>query len=150
MDDLRDLISQAFSEEPREISDEELTMRRRIVHRLFKSKSNTDSEAMRLYLEETIEIPVDKLAVAVILMIRSHRWPSVPSVADVWSAAREVSGMNREQYHAGRYLPAQREWPAIGERHGVVLGEREKLGRSPAQALLGGVGPEKQLTEGDP
>lgn len=97
----------------------------KVLAPMFLAYQDTDKSRMQMYVMETAEIPIDKLAIAVQALIRTHRWPRLPSIADLWALAKEAAGMNRERYHAGRYVPPTTEWPPAGQRYAVQLHELE-------------------------
>lgn len=80
-----------------------------------------------MYAEETAEIPAWLLDHAVRHIIRSHHWPRLPVIADVWEAAKTLAGMKRERYRAGRYLKPESEWPPEGRRYAVTAGDLESI-----------------------
>ena len=80
-----------------------------------------------MYVDATLEIPLEKLKWAVRLIVRRHCYPNLPTIADIWSAARQVAGMDRERYDSGHYLPPSREWPPDGFRHAIHAGQLEVI-----------------------
>ncbi len=105
----------------------ELEARGTVLRELFKYYRETDLSRLELYVHETAEIPLDKLAIGIKAILRSRPWPSLPAIAELWRAARIVSGMHREQYHAGHYLPPPRDWPPTGKRHAIHVHEFEQI-----------------------
>ncbi len=132
MDELRGVIEQAMGEANHMVAGklrpEERKPRAHAIATLFVLYGVEDPVRASAYLLATEPIPLDKLKAAVQVIVRSHHWPSLPVVADIWRAARLVAGMDREQHKAGRYLRAPREWPPDGKRYGVQHGEFESLG----------------------
>ena len=111
----------------------------KLLASLFEFYRERDYEhRLGVYLLETDEIPLDKLQLAVRAVLRTHKYPGLPSIADLWRLARAAAGMDREQYRAGRYLPPPREWPPPGKRYGVTAGSVEAL---PAPEALPALGP---------
>lgn len=134
MEALRDVLSQVVSgglEPTRKISPEQMRQRAIAIGRLFRAFGEADITKAEMYVEETLAIPLDKLETAVLALIRANVWHRLPVLGEVWRAARVVSGMDREQYHAGRYLPAPRDWPPKGQRHAVCAGTFEDLRSQP-------------------
>jgi hypothetical protein len=113
---------------------------------LFALYQADNAALAETYLRATFEIPLDKLRLALRVIVRSHHWPRLPLVADIWRAARCVAGMQREQYQAGRYLPPPRDWPPEGQRHAIAAGEFEAIGEG-LPALTEGLRP--MLGEGE-
>ena len=99
--------------------------RRRMIGKLFALFAERDMRRAELYVELTEHIPRRTLACALRSVVESHVWRSLPTIAEIVQAAKVVAGMHREQYHAGRYLPAPREWPPEGLRHGIMVGTFE-------------------------
>lgn len=138
-EDLRTLIDQVANEPHADLSPQEREVRFALLDRLFtfygeRSKPHV-RERLEVYIAETEGIPLDKLLLAVRVALRAHVYPSLPSIADLTRLARAAAGMDREQYHAGRYLPPPREWPPTGQRYAVTRGELEAL-PVPHSALL--------------
>lgn len=107
--------------------DAELNARKRAVGTLLVLYRETREELAEVYLRETQHIPLDKLQLAVRALIRTHRWPRCPSIADLCETAKHVAGMHREQYRAGRYVGRPDEWPPPGQRHGIHVGSLEPI-----------------------
>jgi len=95
--------------------------RRKLIGELFKLYQISDVDALKDYVRWTQAIPIDKLAIAVAALIRSHQWPRLPLPAEIWEAARCAAGMNREQYSGGHYLKPRLRWPPFGQRHAINL-----------------------------
>lgn len=105
------------------ISPNEDAMRRKIISQLFarfRSEACPDPE---IYLADTLAIPIDKLALAVLSIIRSRVYPSLPSIGEIWTTARKLAGMDGSQYDAGRYIRAPLDWPPPGLMHGPLRGQ---------------------------
>lgn len=127
MDALTEALGAFVGDERPAPSAEEMRLRGAILMRLFEQFDAADADRCELYVAETEEIPVGFLAVAVVGIIRSRVYPSLPTVGDLWTAAKQAAGMHREQYHAGRYLPPPRTWPPDGQRYAVNAGELERI-----------------------
>lgn len=153
MDQLAGDLIDAIAEVPRvqPAREDETNARKRAIYALFVCFRDKDVEAMRVYLAETLGIPLGFLQAAVSAVIRSHKWSKVPTIAELWSAAREIAGMHREQYHAGRYMPAPRDWPPEGQRHAIHVGQLEPLGDTPMLLTSGPLraAGNKQLESGE-
>lgn len=137
MKDLKAVLDQLKAEKPREpMSEGEHKARVAVLFALFRIKDATDqTEKCKAYVDATAEIPFSLLVLAVRGLIRSHPYPDVPAVADIWKAARHLARMDREQYCGGRYLRPPTQWPPKGKSYGEVYGEFETLPR-PAGAFL--------------
>ncbi len=124
MDALNEILDQLLTEKPREpMSQAERNARSVAMSALFASKDKLDrTDAAKRYLDETAEIPFSMLVLAIKGLIRAHPYPDVPAVADLWSAARRVAGMHRQQHRAGQYLPPNKQWPPEGKRHAICYG----------------------------
>jgi hypothetical protein len=122
MEELREIVECVLKDAdlPPQTQEQE-NLRRQILGELFKVHSSTDTEALKNYVRWTQGIPIDKLAIGVAALLRSHQWPRLPLPAEVWEAARCAAGMNREQYRAGHYLRPQRVWPPFGKRHAINI-----------------------------
>lgn len=147
-EELRDIMNQAIADLGRAPERGADLARRRAkmlatFFALYQTQNPTLAEA---YLRATLEIPFDKFRAALRVIVRSHHWPRLPLVADIWRAARLVAGMDREQYDAGHYLPACTSWPPEGKRHGIHVGSFESLGRA-LPAITAEIRP--LLTEGN-
>lgn len=141
-------VEEMFAEKPRDPREEPL--RRRMIARLFAAFAVADQRLADVYASETDAIPIDKLAVAIQGVIRSHVWASLPRIGEIWRIARAAAGLGREQYRAGRYLPAPREWPPIGQRHGVNFESFEPLGDgSLSRGMLASIAGHAQLEAGE-
>lgn len=128
--DIRDVLVQVLSDglgSHEKRSEEEMHRRVRSIGRLFRAFSEQDARRAEFYLDETLAIPLDKLEAAVTALIRANVWHRLPVLGEVWRAARTVAGMHREQYNAGHYLPAPREWPPDGTRHAICAGSYEPI-----------------------
>lgn len=125
---ISEIIDQAMTErrDSVDMSDEETRLRVIALERLFRVFDTKDRHRFLMYVQETHAIPLDKLRLAIFAMIRTHAWPSLPQVAEIWEAARYAAGMHRQQYRNGHYLPAPREWPPEGKRHAIAAGELER------------------------
>lgn len=113
----------------------------KLMAALFSAYRETDTQRARMYVVETEEIPLDKLRVAVRSLVRTHRWPRLPAIADLWALAKEAAGMNRQQYHAGRYIAKPREWPPEGKRHAIHAGQVELMPTADHVRLPAGMHP---------
>ncbi len=102
---------------------EQRKARRLILGELFAASDCEDTVRLKSYVRWTQEIPIDKLAIGVVSIIRSRQWPGVPRVAEIWEAARCAAGMNRSQYLAGHHQALPSNWPPFGRRHGAHRGE---------------------------
>lgn len=140
MDGVGSLIDQILdSAVTPQVSERELRARKELIGRLFLFYREDSGQRADVYLDETFEIPLFWLYVAVRLVLRSHVYPGCPAIADLWRVARHAAGMDRQQYHAGRYLKPPRKWPPDGKRYAVVRGQFERVperlnaipGRSP-------------------
>ena len=107
-----------------------------------------DLRALHFYLVETTSIPAWLLQIAVVLVIRSRVYPSLPSIGELWETAREAAGMKRSRYRAGHYLGPPREWPPEGRRHAIEFAQLESLGIETECARLEFKHLEPQITEG--
>lgn len=143
--ELRSIIDQVLDcdviTDPRE-----RPVRLKLLAMLFDHFGEAHEPRLRTYVIDTDGIPLDKLAVAISAAMRTHRYPSTPMLADLWRLARAAAGMDRQQYHAGRYLEMPSDWPPSGQRHGVNLGSFEALPGA-SMALLAGA--RKQLESGE-
>ncbi len=119
------LLDQMAAEQP--LDPREEILRGRLIARLLLVYSIADPKRCELYLAETRTIPVTHLHAALVAIVRSRVYSTLPTIGEIWTAAREIAGMNREQYGAGRYLPAPREWPPDGKRHAIEPGQFETL-----------------------
>ena len=118
--ELRGIVDQALFGKPSPPTNErEVRERFDILGELFKAYGSVDKIQVDVYFRETLEIPLDKLQAAITALHRSHAWPRVPLISELWSAARYIAGMHREQYVAGHYLPAPLNWPPLGMRHAI-------------------------------
>jgi len=134
MQDLRDVLRQVLDgglEPSRKASPEEMRLRAVAIGRLFRAFGETEIVKAEMYVDETLAIPLDKLQTAVTAVIRANVWHRLPVLGELWRAARVVSGMDREQYRNGVYVPAPREWPPEGKRYGICTGTFEDLGAGP-------------------
>ena len=131
MDELAEIINglvHSGTSEP--LTPAEVEARGGLLAKLFeyyRATSEADLRLLDVYVHETTEIPLDKLALGIKAILRSRPWPSLPKIADLWRASRIVAGMHSEQYHAGRYLPPPRDWPPCGKRHAIHAGEFEQI-----------------------
>lgn len=107
---------------------EERVSRARLISRLFRAYGNADAPRAEVYVDATAEIPLHWLAIAVHAVLRARVYSSLPAIGELWDAARVAAGMDRQQYHAGRYLPPPRHWPPPGKRHGAERGALESIG----------------------
>jgi hypothetical protein len=130
MENIRHLVDQLLGEMS-EPDPQERRVRFAIFHRLltfYREANDPDAKArIEVYLTETNHLPLDKLAVAVKLVLRTHKYPSMPSIAEIVALARAAAGMDRERYHAGQYLPPARDWPPSGKRWAIEAGRVEAL-----------------------
>lgn len=133
------------SQAPRKQDAQEVRARAAVVRRLFKAYREKDDDLAAHYVRATEDIPLTFFAFAVIAIERSRVYPSLPATGELWSVARKAAGMDREQYHAGRYLPPPRDWPPEGQRHAIEAGELERLPRD--AGLLLGAGEQRALPE---
>lgn len=147
-EELRDIINQTLAsvKQPTERSAELAKLRAKMIATFFALYQTDNSALAETYLRATLEIPFDKFKAALRVLVRSHHWPRLPLVADIWRAARLVAGMDREQYDAGRYLPACTSWPPEGKRHGIHIGSYEPLSKA-LPAITAEIRP--LLTEGN-
>lgn len=131
MDSLAEILDQIIVEpSPEAMQPDERKVRAVVIAALFSSKQKQCADpttTAKYYLESTSQIPFSLLVLAVRGLIRAHCYPSVPEVADIWKAARHLAGMNRNQYHAGRYIPPPTMWPPAGKRHAINANEFERL-----------------------
>jgi len=146
MEELKDVIDQVLAEgPPTAVSEMEEMLRRHLLGELFKlfgaTSKASDLELLKSYLQQTERIPVEFLAISLTAIIRSHQWPSLPKPAQIWNAARLAAGMDRWRYEAGHYLPPATDWPPLGNRYGVVLGELEPLNPKAGELLASGLSP---------
>ena len=129
-------------------SDQEREARAAVIERLFKTYREKDTDLAAHYIQATEDIPLTFLAFAAIAIERSRVYPSLPATGELWTIARKAAGMDREQYHAGRYLPPPRDWPPEGQRYAISAGEFERLPRDAGLWL--GAGKRLELPEGTP
>ena len=87
-------------------------------------------EQVRIYMTETQDIPFWFFRRAVKAVIGSHKWAKPPTIAEIRAAAENLAGMDRERYHAGKYLPPVTTWPIDGMRHAVNAGALERAERA--------------------
>ncbi len=143
MDDLAAIVDDLIYRKPSEPpSEREMEVRGKLVTGLFvyyKQTDPADDMNLRLYVTETTEIPFDKFALGIKAIMRSRVWPDLPKIADLWRAAREIAGMNKDQYNAGHYIPAPKQWPPAGQRHGDHAREFEALPSGELEAIGPGV-----------
>lgn len=129
MTPIADSIGEFYEPPSGEPPDDDAEQRRLMMFYLFKLFGVEDFTLAQMYLDQTDEIPLDKLRAGLRVLVRRYHWPKLPRVADIWLAAREVAGMHRQQYRAGRYMPAPREWPPEGKRYAIQAGEFECASR---------------------
>ena len=135
MDELRGVLDQVLEDASfGGVSPDEIELRTKEIDRLFTMHDEEPGRKLALYVELTEEIPLSLLIVSIRGILRSHHWNRLPLSADIWTAARYAAGMHREQYHAGKYLPAATEWPPDGKRYAVTAGDFETL---PATLAIG-------------
>jgi hypothetical protein len=101
--------------------------RRRMIAKLFALFRERDAALAEVYVEETRSIPLVFLSRALRVVVRRYRWPTLPRIGDIWTVAKEIAGMSREQYRSGRYIAAPSEWPPDGTRHSIHAGQWEPL-----------------------
>ena len=145
MEQVDAILQQMLHSKPRPaISDREREARAGVIEQLFKTYRGKDAALADHYLQATEEIPLSFLAFTVIAIERSRVYSTLPQTGELWTVARKAAGMDREQYHAGRYLPPPRDWPPDGQRHAITAGELERL---PVNACLlpAGLGEEPVL-----
>ena len=138
MDSVYDYIEQLMRPRQRDHFGREIEARATLIGRLFMTYREKDADLEEHYAMATADIPLFFLASAVLLLERTRVYPSLPQTGELWNLARDVAGMNRQQYHAGRYLKPPRDWPPAGKRHAVTVREFEKLPGDPAKMLTGG------------
>lgn len=126
MEKLGEIIDQLVLEKPQPHTVAEIAKRTQLLIALFVMKrQNPKDPRIEMYMQATSQIPIFWFEFALAAVLRSHHWPNVPEVADLWAAARYAAGMHRERYRAGNYLPPSREWPPDGRRHAIQFGEFE-------------------------
>ncbi len=138
MDDVWTLIEQMLKPEVQERSSREQQARSVVISRLFASYRDMDEAAGKHYVIATADIPLPFLVLTVVALERSRVYPKLPTPGELWEIARKAAGMDRQQYHAGQYLPPPREWPPDGQRHAITKGEFELLPGDPAKLLPAG------------
>ena len=122
--------------------------RRRMIGKLFAVFGESDRKRAELYVELTRQIPRRVLAYALRSVVEAHVWSKVPTVAEIVQAAKVVAGMHRDQYRAGRYLPAPRGWPPEGKRYALEAGVLEPLQACPeVRPIAVGAGAQLALPE---
>ena len=97
-----------------------------------------------------MDIPLDKLMLALKTVIRSHKYNCVPSLGEIHEMAKDIAGLGRSQWNpdACRDVPGPREWPGFGLRYTGIKGETEPIERGVPLALAAGEA-RLLLTSGD-
>lgn len=145
------ILQQMLYGRPRpRVSDREREARAAVIERLFALYREKDADLANQYIRSTEEIPLFFLAYAVIAIERSRVYSNLPQIGELWAVARRAAGMDREQYHAGHYLPpppdpgaahAGDRTDADGASQAVGRRRRHRGPRAPAamttSALLG-------------
>ena len=133
------ILQQMLYGRPRpRVSDREREARAAVIERLFALYREKDADLANQYIRSTEEIPLFFLAYAVIAIERSRVYSSLPQTGEIWTVARRAAGMDREQYHAGHFLPPPRDWPPAGQRHAITAGEMERLPANAGRWLAAG------------
>lgn len=138
MDDVLSVIEQMLNPRNHEAAREEGEARSAIVARLFMSYRERDGKLAAYYVEATYEIPLSFLATAVLVLERTRVYPKLPMTGELWTLARKVARMDRQQYRAGHYLPPPRDWPPEGKRHAIECGEFETMPTDTGKLLAPG------------
>ena len=128
MDELSEIVNSLVhgaAAEP--MAPAETEARAALLAKLFEYYHEADVDRLDLYVHETAEIPFDKLALGIKVILRQRPWPDLPRLADLWLAARTVAGMHLNQYRAGQYLSPPTTWPPRGKRHGIHAHSFEQL-----------------------
>ncbi len=150
---LRDIISSAMDliAPKTDPADPEYKPRVAIVTKLMHAYGEP-AERVEHYVDVLwCEVPIWWLAYAVERLIAERVYPTVPTPGDIRRQARELAGMDRAAYGAGRYLDnPRRQWPPPWSRHAVPLGGVEALlADQPLLAIeAGSAGTHHQLPAG--
>ncbi len=127
MDDVLSVIEQMMNPKAQEAARKEGKARAGLVARLFVAYRERDGDLAKHYVEATEDIPLSFLAASILVLERTRVYPSLPQTGEMWTLARKVARMDREQYRAGHYLPPPRDWPPEGKRHAIEHGEFELM-----------------------
>lgn len=101
--------------------------RKRMLAYLFKLFGEDDAVLAQMYFDQTSEIPLWALRLGLKALVRKYRWPKLPRIADIWLTSKEIAGMHRQQYRAGRYIEPPPVWPPEGQRHAIQAGAFEPI-----------------------
>lgn len=137
----------------REMSEEEEAFRRRCIAVLFGLYGEkAGSDRAEAYLLGTADIPAFFLASAIRVVRENRVWASLPTVGDLFAAAKRVANMDRPIYSAGHALPPPKAWPPARKRYqenqdcgryeSVTHLEQTLLPEQPSTRLVGAGKPE--------
>lgn len=104
-------------------------LRAAAMTKLFDAYREHDPDRIEAYIDALWhEVPPWWLVLAVKRLIVERVYPTLPTPGDVRRVARELAGMDRPTYRAGRYLDTPRNtWPPPERRHAVEAGRFERL-----------------------
>lgn len=140
MESLRSVIELVQNEEHVKESDDLIRIREDAMKMLFAIYGG-DGGQYETWMRATDTIPADKFVLAIAVIVRTHEWSTLPTPAEIYTAARKIAGLDLSRYIAGHYLPPAKKWPPYGYAYNET-GQHRRLSLTGAQTLIdAGLGP---------